>query len=96
MNIVSQINKYLEAFLVNNLDEQHLIKIQTPILSAIENANMVELISSISEFEPQIAYLETELKTRELELASRESKLNTDDADFEQIAQDRGYQEENC
>ena len=78
MDIVSQINKYLEVFLTNNLDEQNLSKMQTEIYSAINNANVVELISTISELEPRIAYLETKLEVGD----------NSDD--FEQMAKENG------
>ena len=90
MNLVNQINQYLKVFLTEPLDERSLSEIQQLLFTAIEKSSPVELITAISMLEPRIDYLDRELNARELELTSRNSKLNTDSADFDQIAKDRG------
>lgn len=90
MNLVNQINQYLKVFLTEPLDERKLSEIQQSLYVAIENSSLVELITAVSVTEPRIDHLDRELNARELELTSRKSKLNTDSADFEQIAKDRG------
>jgi len=89
MNILNQINNYVEVFM-ENVEDPRLAEMQTPIITAIESSNAVSLITALSELKPQIAYLEKELKTRNLELASRNGKINAGDEEFEQMAQDRG------
>jgi len=89
MNILNQINNYVEIFM-ENVEDQRLTEMQTPIMASIESSNAVALITALSELKPQIAQLEKELNTRNLELASRNGKINAGDNEFEQMAQDRG------
>ena len=89
MDILNQINNYVKVFM-ENVEDQRLTEMQTPIMAAIESSNAASLITALSELKPQIAHLEQELRTRNLEIASRNGKIDASDNEFDRMAQERG------